>query len=73
MMNPDSWWFTVAVWLTLRGEGVPLFTPLPAAAPAVEDYSCPGCGCMPGDGLTPTCNHPDGCGYSRTYHDHEED
>jgi hypothetical protein len=26
---------------------------------------CPGCGCLPGEGLTKDCNHPDGCGYSR--------
>lgn len=25
--------------------------------------ACPGCGCLPGDGLTPGCDHPDGCGY----------
>jgi hypothetical protein len=25
--------------------------------------ACPGCSCMPGDGLTPGCYHPDGCGY----------
>jgi hypothetical protein len=23
---------------------------------------CPGCGCKPGDGITPTCKHKDGCG-----------
>lgn len=25
--------------------------------------ACPGCGCMPGDGLTEGCNHPEGCGF----------
>lgn len=25
--------------------------------------ACPGCGCLPGDGITETCDHPDGCGY----------
>ena len=28
-------------------------------------YACPGCGCKPGDGITETCNHPVGCGYSK--------
>lgn len=28
-----------------------------------EDYSCPGCGCLPGEGRTPGCTDPDGCGY----------
>ena len=26
------------------------------------DYRCPGCGCEPGDGITPGCNEPNGCG-----------
>jgi len=25
--------------------------------------ACPGCGCVPGDGVTEGCDHPDGCGY----------
>jgi hypothetical protein len=25
---------------------------------------CPGCGCKPGDGRTPGCTHPVGCGYT---------
>lgn len=29
--------------------------------------ACPGCGCLPGDGRTPGCHHPEGCGYT----DHE--
>jgi hypothetical protein len=29
--------------------------------------ACPGCGCMPGDDITDTCDHPDGCGYYREY------
>jgi hypothetical protein len=24
--------------------------------------ACPGCGCLPCDGITESCNHPDGCG-----------
>jgi len=28
-----------------------------------DDCACPGCGCKPGEGRTPGCNHPDGCGY----------
>jgi len=30
--------------------------------------SCPGCGCMPGDGLTEHCNDELGCGYWRKEH-----
>jgi len=33
-----------------------------------EDLSpeaCPGCGCLPGDGLTDGCEDPMGCGYNR--------
>lgn len=30
-----------------------------------DQECCPGCLAMPGDGLTPGCNHPDGCGYWR--------
>jgi len=25
--------------------------------------SGPGCGCLPGEGVTAGCVHPDGCGY----------
>lgn len=32
----------------------------------VRDEACPGCGCMPGDGVTESCNHPDGCGWSKS-------
>ena len=28
-----------------------------------EHEECPGCGCLPGDGITETCFHPEGCGY----------
>jgi hypothetical protein len=35
--------------------------------PENEDIQkCPGCGCMPGDGYTPSCNHPDGCGFYKS-------
>lgn len=27
------------------------------------DDPCPGCGCLPGEGKTPGCQHPLGCGY----------
>lgn len=27
--------------------------------------NCPGCGWGPGDGINPTCNHPQGCGHWR--------
>lgn len=32
---------------------------------AAEDREppCPGCGCVAGQGLTPGCTHPEGCGY----------
>jgi hypothetical protein len=30
-----------------------------------ESEACPGCGALPGQGLTPTCSHPEGCGYWR--------
>lgn len=28
-----------------------------------DDYACPGCGCLPGEGRTKGCDHPDGCGF----------
>jgi hypothetical protein len=28
-----------------------------------EMENCQGCNCAPGDGITETCNHPDGCGF----------
>ena|SRR5690349_7341640 len=31
-----------------------------------SDENCPGCGCAPGDGITESCNHPDGCGYFKS-------
>mgnify|MGYP001585028116 CR=1 FL=1 len=30
-----------------------------------DPEACPGCGCKPGDGITESCNHPDGCGESK--------
>lgn len=30
-----------------------------------EDESCPTCGAVPGQGLTPDCDDPNGCGYWR--------
>lgn len=33
--------------------------------PSADDQdACPGCGCLPGDGVTPGCQDPDGCGFS---------
>jgi len=29
----------------------------------LDPEACPGCGCMPGDGITDGCTHPEGCGY----------
>ncbi len=31
----------------------------------VDPEACPGCGCLPGDGLTDGCEHPEGCGHDR--------
>ncbi len=31
-----------------------------------DDDACQGCGCRPGDGLTPGCDHPEGCGFFRS-------
>jgi formate dehydrogenase maturation protein FdhE len=28
--------------------------------------ACPGCGCKPGDGITESCEHPEGCGYFKS-------
>lgn len=28
-----------------------------------EACACPGCGCKPGEGLTDSCTHEEGCGY----------
>jgi hypothetical protein len=28
-----------------------------------DPEACPGCGCLPGDGRTPGCTHPAGCGF----------
>ena len=42
-------------------------TAAPALRPSEFDpETCPGCGCLPGDGLTEGCSDPDGCGY---FHD----
>jgi len=30
-----------------------------------DDFACLGCGCKPGDGITESCDHPEGCGYSK--------
>ncbi len=32
----------------------------------IDNYPCPGCACLPGDGATPGCTHPDGCGFAAT-------
>lgn len=37
--------------------------------PGFLDDACPGCGCEPGDGITETCNNPDGCGFSKSERD----
>lgn len=42
-----------------------LFTAIREAAEVCGTENCPGCGCAPGDGVTPGCHHPMGCGYLR--------
>lgn len=32
--------------------------------PKPYDDACAGCGCQPGDGRTPGCSDPEGCGYN---------
>lgn len=29
-----------------------------------DEFPCPGCGCVPGDGRTPGCSEPTGCGFN---------
>jgi hypothetical protein len=31
----------------------------------LDEEACPGCGCMPGDGITEECNDPVGCGEAK--------
>lgn len=42
----------------------------PMTPEEVDEYTnpeaCPGCGCLPGEGRTNGCDHPDGCGFTRT-------
>lgn len=38
---------------------------LDVAVGTVDPEECPGCYCVPGEGLTEGCDHPDGCGYWR--------
>ena len=35
--------------------------------PDLAEDSCPGCGCVPGEGLTPGCTDSNGCGFWRKY------
>ena len=36
-----------------------------ARKPKLDPEACPGCGAMPGEGLTPSCKHEGGCGFWR--------
>lgn len=45
---PDGTQYQVTVTLSRVGQ--------------VQREACPGCGCLPGDGTTPGCDHPGGCG-----------
>jgi hypothetical protein len=38
-------------------------TAIDYAAGVQVDEACPGCGCLPGEGVTIDCTHPDGCGF----------
>jgi hypothetical protein len=38
------------------------FAPVPDCPLCFGQEQCPGCGCLPGDGVTEGCTHPDGCG-----------
>lgn len=33
------------------------------ASPHPDTEACPGCGKFPGEGTSPFCSHPDGCGF----------
>ena len=50
----------------------------PVQAPALDDAddfdpeACPGCGCVPGEGITDDCEHPDGCGKDNDHGDERE-
>ena len=52
-----------------RGEAVYLCDEGGAAEPVYPaldpEDACPGCGCAPGDGVTESCDHVDGCGHNR--------
>lgn len=39
---------------------------------SVDPEACPGCGCKPGDGITFGCDHPEGCGYWRSFNEKEK-
>jgi len=32
-------------------------------AEELNPEACPGCGCLPGDGISADCDHPEGCGF----------
>lgn len=38
-----------------------------------DEFACPGCGSRPGDGITPGCNDPGGCGYWKSQESEEDD
>lgn len=49
----------------LEGEdpGAAVVAAAAAEEPEDQEPPCPGCGCVAGEGRTPGCNHPEGCGY----------
>lgn len=61
-------------WEEFEQDGVPEVTkewfmgwsPPDCVDTDIDDFACPGCGCMPGEGITESCNHPDGCGYGKS-------
>lgn len=51
----------------LTEEGEQVVVKLSWLVAPEDDLSCPGCGCVPGDGITQECEHELGCGYWRAY------
>jgi hypothetical protein len=47
------------------GLGTVVYFPRVEYVDPVSDEECPGCGCMPGDGITEGCEDMGGCGHNR--------
>jgi hypothetical protein len=48
-----------------NGLDAPTGDPRGTPTPATDPEACPGCACLPGDGLTDGCDDPAGCGFYR--------